>query len=373
MSDIVTVPLHQQRDIATVTAEIRMINQQTVQYVVRSVVEIGRRLVEAKSMLPHGQWGTWLRDEVGFSQSTAQNYMRIFEEYSADQLTLDGAVANSQTLGNLSYTKALKLLALPAEDREEFVKTHDVEDMSTRALERALREMEEAKQAEQQEKQKREKAEDRVAALKDRVEALESDLEGLKLAHAEEFEDEAAKTKAAEEKAKAAAMRERMLAERVEALRKESAKAAAAEKAALEKLEKLKKNPPISKEVEDKLKADAKAEAAKEAEAELARQKKAQEELQEQIQKAQDARKEAEEAQRKAEEEAAQIRKQLATASPEMVTFKLYFRQFQEAFMEARRSYEGICTADPAAGEKLRAAILKALENCKESMEGQNG
>lgn len=367
--NIVTVPLHQQRDIATVTAEIRMISQQTVQYVVRSVVEIGRRLVEAKSMLPHGQWGTWLREEVGYSQSTAQNYMKIFEEYSADQLTLDGAVANSQTLGNLSYTKALKLLALPAEEREEFVQTHDVEDMSTRALERALREMEEAKQAEVLEMQRREKAENRVAALKKRVEALESDLEGLKLAHAEEFEDEAAKTKAAEEKVKSAAVREKMLAEQVEALKKEGEKAKAAEKAALEKLEKLKQNPEIPDSLKDKLKAEARAEATKEAEAELAKQQKAQEVLEAEIQKAQDAQKEAEAARLKAEAEAAQIKKQLATASPEMVTFKLHFQQFQEAFMEAQKNYEGIRNADPTAGKKLKAAILKALENCRNSID----
>ena len=32
-------------------------------------------------MLDHGQWGPWLREEVDFSQSSANNFMRIFEEY----------------------------------------------------------------------------------------------------------------------------------------------------------------------------------------------------------------------------------------------------------------------------------------------------
>ena len=37
------------------------------------------------------------------------------------------AAAESQTLGNLPYTHALKLLALPAEEREEFAQEHHVE------------------------------------------------------------------------------------------------------------------------------------------------------------------------------------------------------------------------------------------------------
>ena len=64
-------------------------------------IEIGRKLVEAKAMLPYGQWGQWLKEEVEFSQSSAQNFMRIFEEYGAKQVSLFGD-AESQTLGILA-------------------------------------------------------------------------------------------------------------------------------------------------------------------------------------------------------------------------------------------------------------------------------
>lgn len=87
--------------------------------------------------------GQWLKEEVEFSQSSAQNFMRIFEEYGAKQVSLFGD-AESQTLGNLPYTHALKLLALPAEEREEFAQEHHVEDISSRELEKLLRERDEA-------------------------------------------------------------------------------------------------------------------------------------------------------------------------------------------------------------------------------------
>lgn len=100
MSDIVNVPMAAQRDIQTVTAEIRQLHRQAQCMVLGYAIEIGRKLVEAKAMLPYGQWGQWLKEEVEFSQSSAQNFMRIFEEYGAKQVSLFGD-AESQTLGNL--------------------------------------------------------------------------------------------------------------------------------------------------------------------------------------------------------------------------------------------------------------------------------
>ena len=132
------------RDIGTIEREIQVLKDQSARIVLSYAIEVGRRLCEAKEMLPHGEWGSWLRQRAGFSQSTANNMMRLFEEYGADQLTLFGAIPNSQALGNLSYTKAISLLALPAEERDEVLKTNDVEAMSTRELERLIREKRDA-------------------------------------------------------------------------------------------------------------------------------------------------------------------------------------------------------------------------------------
>jgi len=110
-----------------------------------AAVEIGRELSEIKELLPHGAWGDWIRERLSYSQSTATRYMKLFDEYGADQLTILGAVPNSSTLQNISVSNALKLLALPEEERESFAQEHDVEHISARDMDRLIRERDEAK------------------------------------------------------------------------------------------------------------------------------------------------------------------------------------------------------------------------------------
>ena len=142
MSELSTTSSQPARTVEAVTLEIQTLQRQAQQLLLGYAIEIGRRLVEVKAMLPHGQWGTYIKEQVGYSQSTANNLMRIFEEYGAAQQSIFGPEANSQALGNLSYTKALRLLALPADERETFVEEYHVEDMSTRELEAAIKDKE---------------------------------------------------------------------------------------------------------------------------------------------------------------------------------------------------------------------------------------
>lgn len=132
------------RTLDVIEMEIRVLQDQAQRVVLGYAIETGRRLEEAKAMVGHGNWGDWVK-KMGYSQSTANNLMRVFREYGASQQSLFGGEANSQALGNLSYTKALQLLALSdQEEREKFVAEHDVEAMSTRDLEKALKERDEA-------------------------------------------------------------------------------------------------------------------------------------------------------------------------------------------------------------------------------------
>ena len=101
-----------------------------------AILTIGRCLIEAKDMLPHGEWLPWLTEQVEFSPRTAQNFMRLAREWS-----------NTQTLADLGASKALTLLALPAEEREQFMEDHNVIDMSARQLEQAIKERDEARKA----------------------------------------------------------------------------------------------------------------------------------------------------------------------------------------------------------------------------------
>lgn len=129
MSNVITVP---GRSINTITAEIIVLTQQAQASALASACQIGKRLMEAKELVPHGEWGDYLKHEVSYSHSTANNFMRLFREL--------GENPNSQALGNLNPTQALRLLALPEEERESFAEEHDVAAMTTRELEQAIRE-----------------------------------------------------------------------------------------------------------------------------------------------------------------------------------------------------------------------------------------
>lgn len=128
-----------------IAAEINSIKSQTRKMVLYNSIEIGRRLVEAKSLLEHGTWLDWLEKAVEYSERTAQNLMRIFEEYGADQLTLLEDNAKTQALADLSYTQAVALLAIPEDEREQFVAEHDIDSMSTRELQQVIKERDQAR------------------------------------------------------------------------------------------------------------------------------------------------------------------------------------------------------------------------------------
>ena len=129
-----------------IASEINHLKQQTRNIVLYNAIEIGRRLCEAKQFIPHGEWGKWLETSVDYSQSTANNLMNIFNEYGANQMALFGETGpKSQALGKLSYTQAVILLGLPGEEREEFVENNDVENMSTRELQQAIKDLAQAR------------------------------------------------------------------------------------------------------------------------------------------------------------------------------------------------------------------------------------
>jgi myosin heavy subunit len=129
-----------------IAAEINMINYQTGRILLTNAVEIGRRLKEAKDLLPHGEWGKWLEESVSFAQSTATRLMQLCEEYGPKlQVSIDeDGSSNCASMHNLTYTQAVILLGLPAEEREEFISDNDVGSMSTRELRQAIADRDQA-------------------------------------------------------------------------------------------------------------------------------------------------------------------------------------------------------------------------------------
>lgn len=153
------------RTIETITGEILDAQRKGGE----AILTIGRCLNEAKNMLPHGEWLPWLAEKVGYSEKTAQNFMRLAREFS-----------NPQALADLGATKALKLLALPQEEREKFIEDHNVIDMTTRQLEQAIKERDEARKAAEAAKAEASTAEQARAKMAEDMTLLNARLAGAR-------------------------------------------------------------------------------------------------------------------------------------------------------------------------------------------------
>ena len=280
------------RTVEVVTLEIRTLQRQAQQVVLGYAIEIGRRLEEVKAMLPHGRWGDYLKNEVAYSQSTAQNFMR-------SQQSLFGGVANSQALGNLTYTKALQLLAIPdAEDRERFAIENDVEHMSVRELNEALKARDEAEE-------KAAAAQDEAGRLEKRVLHLQEEIAGQAQVYEAKLTSagvEAEQARAAAKAAQDALDKQRDKAQRLQdALSEANTSAQAAEEEharLLQELEELRSRPvDVAVEVDEKA-----VEAAREA---------AVAEMTEKVNKAKAAAKKAKSDRQAAEDALADVQRQL--------------------------------------------------------------
>lgn len=65
----------------------------------------GDLLIKAKATVQHGHWLPWLRQNIAFSERTAQGYMRIAQRYSSLQ--------KRDSVADLGVRGVLKELATP--------------------------------------------------------------------------------------------------------------------------------------------------------------------------------------------------------------------------------------------------------------------
>lgn len=295
------------RDIDTVTREICEIKSRVQSLALMYAVEIGRRLAEAKEMLPHGEWGKWLSEKVDFAPRTAQRLMLAAEEFGGREAPSLLIFSKTTPVSYLPYTKALELLALPAEERGEFAAEHDLSDMTRKEIADAVRERDEAR---------RETAE-------------------------------------AEKRARAAE-------EAVQASKELQDKLAAAERAA----EAARKDLADAKKCAEKQVKDACASARREAQAEAC--KKAEKELEDARKKAAEAIKTQEEAaaaaaQAKARADA--LEKKLKMASPALALFRSRFEDLQAEVQRLRSMLTTIRQDDQDTAAKLTAALAAYFES----------
>ena len=302
------------RDINVIKTEINTLYQTALRSELSYAIQLGRKLTEAKQLVDHGEWGNWIKDNLPFSQDKATMMMKIYDAYGANQESLFGDL-NSETFRNLGISQAFALLSVPENEREEFVKEHDVESMSVRELKKAIEERDAAVSAQK-------KLEEDNKMLRDSNRDL-----NMKAQQVTNLQTEAAK---AVDKAKKA-----------ESAREDAEKKLQDARAALADA---KANPVISEEKRREIREEAHAEA----QAEIAA---------------------AEAGRAAAEQKAEDLRKQLAKASPDITTFEVYFTQLQEDQNRLHGLLLRIRNTDQETAGKLSKAIMAVVDAFRKKVE----
>lgn len=330
MNDIQT-----QRTPDIIGAEIRGLTQQAKSMTLWFGIEIGRRLTEAKALLEHGQWLPYLKEQTEFSQPSASRLMRLYDEYGAKQTSLFGAELNYSTLNNLSISNALRLLAVPEDEREEFALEHDVEHMSARELDELIKQ--------------RDEAEKRAARAEEQV---------------QQAADGAAKADEQYQKAK----------QELHLLREKLGNAEAQKAAAEKELSELRERPvEVAVEVDEKAVAEAVTAARAKNDAEWAeKMAKVKNELSEAGLEAEKLKAKIKKAEEKAEEKAAELerlKKSQTLNDPNTAVFKQIFEQVQEDFNKLHGSLLKVRASDPDTAQKLTAAVRALVDKMQGALD----
>jgi DNA repair exonuclease SbcCD ATPase subunit len=117
----------QDNELSQLKAEVILLTGQMA----TNILEIGKRLSAIRGKIEHGNWDSWVEENLPFSRRWANQYIKAFETFG-----------NSSS--QLPAKKMFLLLDLPQEQREEFIQSNPVEEMTTRELQSAIKAQKEA-------------------------------------------------------------------------------------------------------------------------------------------------------------------------------------------------------------------------------------
>lgn len=193
-------------NIEKTTTEILMLKDQTAQ----NIIEIGKRLMEVKENLQHGEYLNWLENSVDFSTRTAQRFIKIANEFS-----------NTTLVSHLGTRKLLALAGLDEEDRQEVMQENNVEDMTTRELEQAVKEKKEIKKQLELEQEYSQELQEAIKDKEAKIKNLQNEIENIQVPEKEIIEKEIVKEVVPEN----LILEKKALEEEVNTLRKRAEKA----------------------------------------------------------------------------------------------------------------------------------------------------
>ena len=352
MSDIITA-----RDPEIIAAEINTIKKKVQQAVIFGAIEIGEKLMEAKSLVPQGEWGNWLENNVEYSQSTAENLMKLYKEYGGNQESLFDTWTESQTFGKLTYTQHLALLALPFSERQEFAEQNNVEDMSTRQLLKAVQDqLEQERREHQQTKEDRESAEARARDAEQNVIDMQQRLSAAKSSE-DAWQKEIDKLNSAR---KTAEQSEADAKKKVEELQKQLKEAKSREESVRADLKKAQETPDIPESMMEQLRQ----------EAETAVAEKTTESIRKKLEEAEQALKASEEKTQAVEAELVAAQKRLKMADRDIMEYETLAQKLISDYNVMDGLRKKITVHDREVGEKLKQFQTKMVTMFADSLEG---
>ena len=313
----------QQRTPEVVCTEIKMIETHVCQTVLEGAVQIGKRLAELKGMLGHGNWLSWCKENLEYSDRQVRRYMEIAENYGNENSVFSKWTMSS----DFSISKAYSLLSLPEEDVESFTEEHDIESMTVANLEAEIKSWKAKNESLSTEldksKAQNEELQKVVEESEVRHQELIKDLEELKESETSPEEIEKLKAELAKEQAKAQKAKD-ALAKEKEKTKHEIEKAVGAAAEELQKAADKKNSIEIQR---------------------LERQKKL------------------------AEDKVVELAKKLEQSNSEDITlFKIKAEELQLTFRDMREVVHNVRKHNPEQAEKMECAMRQILDKFEESM-----
>ena len=304
----------QERTLPVIASEIKTIEAIVYKTTLEGVIQIGKRLEEAKEQIGHGSFSDWCKQSLGYSQRQAQKYMEISQKYSDE----NSPFSNANISSHLSISKAYSLLALPEEEVENFVEEHDIEDMTVKNLEEEIKKL-------QQEKTEQLRArEEEINELK--ADLLRAENERANMPNTEEIEAEISALKEALEKAE---VEKEKLENKVDKFKGKVEKAKAEKEQAVKEAidgREVAIKEAVNKAVEETYK----------------------------------------EAERQASDTITELRKQVNNSEPTIVKFKERFDTLQRCIAQLKESISE--AQDDTQREKMKSALKAALTQIQETI-----
>ncbi len=93
-----------------------------------NMFQLGRVFVEAKELVAHTEWTGWLLKNSGMSVRSAQQMMGVYKRF-----------ADRPSFAGIDKSKLFRMLALPPGKEDEFIEENNLEEMTDRQVQEAVK------------------------------------------------------------------------------------------------------------------------------------------------------------------------------------------------------------------------------------------